>query len=393
MSSDILEGLSTTPLQTIAKLSPITTDKEVKITDLQYAGSYNWLDKPTPTIIVPGSPRQWANRATPYQVHADDGMSFKDQNGFRCPTSVLLPLVTAVNRMSTLSNEHFDWAAINFVTDRNNLRKLLRWINGTGDNFRIDIQLAGKTILFNRWEDRYQEQMSGRTFGFNFETASTRSAPGCESSTGHHRIVRYDLNGLKLVVRFEVDACIISAASPTASPSSTSTSGGLDDIIGALSGVKLDTATATPPPPTAHSGAFPKITIIPAGSIVPQASIVELTTRSTNNALNFNWKESYPQLFLSQTAHHFLAVHERGRFHEVNKRKLESSELKKVALDEIQENLKKLRRLLDQVKDLVIKHGERGRLSLVCRNGELKVYSRTSQASCLPDEVLQLFDI
>lgn len=204
----ILDGLSSTPLQTISIASPQTSDKEVKITDLKYIGSYNWLDKPSPTIIVPGmdlpfrqlytsdrepgSPPRWANKAPPYQVHPDDGIVFKDQNGYRCPTSVLLPLITAVDKTSKVNNEDFDWTAIDFVTDRNNLRKLLRWIGGNAPNeFRIDMQLAGKTVLFNRWENRYREQMSGFSYGFNFEKESTTPAPGCESSTGHHRIVRY----------------------------------------------------------------------------------------------------------------------------------------------------------------------------------------------------------
>ncbi|KAF8073568.1 hypothetical protein FPV67DRAFT_1478431 [Lyophyllum atratum] len=385
----ILEGLSETPLQTITKPPSGSSDAEVKVTDLQYVGSYNWLDKPTPTIIVPGSPRQWTNRAPPYQVHADDGLSFKDQNGYRCSNAVLLPLITAVNRMSELSDEDFDWAAIHFVTDRNNLRKLVRWIGGTASSdFRIDMQLAGKTILFNRWENRYQELMSGRTFGFNFERASTIPAPGCEDSTGHHRIVEYDLNGLKLIVRFEVDACIPSEAPATSTSTPLASSANVDDLIGAFSG---ESQPSTPTPRS--SGPFPKVTIIPAGSVVPQATIVELTTRSVRNASSFSWEESYPQLFLSQTPHHFLAVHERGQFIEVNKRKLESAELKKVAADSIQADLGKLRLVLDVIRNLAIKYGERGRLTLLCQDGELKVYERTSQASCLPDDILQQFDV
>jgi len=393
---NILDGLSAIPVQTIAKLSPISSDGEVKVTKLLYIGSYNWLNKLTPTIIVPGSPPQWTNRAPPYQVHADDGISFKDQNGFRCSTAVLLPLITAVNQMSNLDDEEFDWSAIDFVTDRNNLRKLLRWVGDTASNdFRIDMQLAGKTLLFNRWENRYQEQMSGKTFGFNFEKASTIPAPGCEDSTGHHRVVQYDLNGLKMVVRFEVDACIPSEASPLPTSAKVGLSSNVDDLIGALSGVSLRTEGLGPTlsPVSKGSDTFPKVTVISGGSVVPQSSIVELTTRSVRNATSFDWAENYPQLFLSQSPHHFLAVHERGRFTQVNKRKLESAELKKFATESIQANLKKLRRLLDIIKELAIKHGERGRLSLVCQGGDLKVFKRTSQESCLPDSLLQRFDI
>ncbi|RDB14674.1 hypothetical protein Hypma_016260 [Hypsizygus marmoreus] len=394
---DILQGLAKSPLQTVARPPTPSTDKEIKITNLHYAGSYNWVEKPSPTIIVPGSPREWLNKSLPYQVHADDGFSFKDQNGYRSPNAVLLPLITAVDEMSKRNGDDFDWASIDFVTDRNNLRKLLRWIaGGTINDFRIDLQLAGKhTVLFNRWEDRYKEQMSGRTFGFNFEKASTRPAPGCVDSTGHHRIVRYDLNGLKMVVRFEVDACIASEA-PTSAPKSTpakpGSSANVDDLIGALSGVTLSTAVPGSSPSTVADGAR-EIIVIHGGAEVPQSAIVELTTRSERNAASFDFKESYPQLFLSQTPHHFLAVHERGRFTRMTKRQLESPEIKNLAVDIIQPDLKKLRRVLDVIMALAIKHGERGRLSLVCQGGDLKVYERVSDKSCLPDDILQRFDV
>lgn len=129
----------------------------------------------------------------PYHVHTDDGIAFVDQNGFRCPSATLLPLLMAVERTAEDDGRSFEWSSVDFVTDRNGLRKLLRWIGGTASrDFRIDMQLAGKhTILLNRWETCTREQMSGRTYGFNFEKASTAPAPGCERSTGHHRIVRY----------------------------------------------------------------------------------------------------------------------------------------------------------------------------------------------------------
>lgn len=115
------------------------------------------------------------------------------------PSAVLLPLIAAVDK--TYENQGspaaFDWAdQFDFVTDRNGLRKLLRWIDGAGSGspfkeFRIDMQLAGRTVLLNRWEKRTRENLSGFTYGFNFEKASTDPAPGCEESSGHHRIIRY----------------------------------------------------------------------------------------------------------------------------------------------------------------------------------------------------------
>lgn len=93
--------------------------------------------------------------------------------------------------------EKFDWSSVDFVTDRNGLRKLLRWIVAVpGDpprDFRIDMQLAGsKTVLMNRWEQFTKEQPgTRRSYGFNFEEDMTVPSPGCESGTGHHRIVAY----------------------------------------------------------------------------------------------------------------------------------------------------------------------------------------------------------
>lgn len=383
---DILEGLHTTPLQTITIPLPGDEDEDIKITDYDFIGSYNWTNDATPTIIVPGSPPQWLNRSTPYNVQPDIGLMFRDQNGFRMPSAVLLPLVVAVNKKTEdEGNPPFDWSSIDFVTDRNGLRKLTRWIGQKEvKDFRIDMQLAGeKTVLFNRWEKCTREQFDGRTFGFNFEKESTTPAPGCKNGTGHHRIVTYDLSGLKMVVRFEVDACFPPPAKSYPRKSISS----IDELAQSLSGVSLSSQPSSDQPsPSPKNG----LTVVKGGSYVSASAVIELTTRSEARQKFYDWKEAYPQLFFSQTAHHFLAVHQRGRFIEVNKRKLSSPELQNVE-QIIQPDLKLMRKALDKIKDLVVKYGERGRLTLVCSNGELKLYERKSLDSCLPHDFLELF--
>jgi hypothetical protein len=131
----------------------------------------------------------------------DHGYNFVDQNGHRMGPRTLLPLIRAVqdveSQSGTKEKDRFDWSSVDFVTDRNGLRKLLRWANhASGDpprDFRIDLQLAGpKTVLMNRWEQVTKEQPgTRRSYGFNFEEAMTISAPGCERGTGYHRIVTY----------------------------------------------------------------------------------------------------------------------------------------------------------------------------------------------------------
>ncbi|KIM43046.1 hypothetical protein M413DRAFT_443856 [Hebeloma cylindrosporum] len=378
---DIMDGLMMTPLKTIPVPDEDPDQDDVVVKDYTYIGSYNWTKRDSPTIIVPGSPRLWQNRAPPYTIPPDTGVHFSDQNGYRMPQSVLLPLITAVNKqMEVKKKPPFDWSSVDFVTDRNGLRKLTRWVSGDISirDFRIDLQMAGeKTVLMNRWEKRSREVFSGKTFGFSFEKASTEPAPGCKYSTGHHRIVTYDLNGLKMVVRFEVDACIPPPAKyPRKSVSS------IDDLTDSLSAITIG--------PASRSG---NLTVMEGGTEVSHTAVVELTTRSQTNMRNngFDWKEAYPQLFFSQTAHHFLAIHIRGRFIDIQKRKLNSEELQNVAKD-AQVELKKVRKALELIKEVVIEHGKKGRISLVCVQGKLKVYQRSSDESCLPQPALSLFE-
>jgi len=140
-----------------------------------------------------GSPPHWQNRQMPYTIPPDRGIQFCDQNGYKMPKAVLLPLIVAVNkRFEMIKEPAFDWSNVDIVTDRNNLRKLTRWAIGTAGDFRIDLQLAGeKTVLMNRFSERYKTIFSGRTYGFSFEKSSTLAAPGCKNSTGHHRIITY----------------------------------------------------------------------------------------------------------------------------------------------------------------------------------------------------------
>ena len=86
-----------------------------------------------------------------------------------------------------------DWRDINFIGDRTSLLTLLGWIEGEihPKYFRIDIELVGNTIMLNRWESRDEEKMSGRTYGFNFERATTTPMVHCEDSAAHLRVVRY----------------------------------------------------------------------------------------------------------------------------------------------------------------------------------------------------------
>ena len=112
------------------------------------------------------------------------------------------------------------------------------------------------------------------------------------------------------------------------------------------------------------------------GVEVPSDTIMEVATVSQAilNSRGFYWKEAYPQLFFSQTAQHYLATHKYGRFFDITKTKLSSEKLQEVERG-LQSVFKKVGKVLDEIKRLVVARGKEGRLglSLVCSNGILSV--------------------
>lgn len=196
-----------------------------------------------------------------------------------------------------------------------------------------------------------------------------------------------DFDGLTMVVRFEVDACI-PPAPPLATKSRVASKPDVDALADTLANVSLSSATGTKVHTLEDDYG---LRIRQAGSYVPQSHMVEIATISEKRHSQFDWSEAYPQLFLSQTPHHHLAVHDRGRFKMVEKRQLGSASLK-VVEKKGQTALRQLRQALDIIKDVVAQHGKAGRLSLVCQEGQMKVYERSSNVSCLPEKIMEKFE-
>ena len=201
------------------------------------------MSSPLENALSTGSPRAWLDRPLPITVRFDNGIRMFHEDAFHMGAeSTLLPLFRTVDALhsgdSTAPTEDIiDWPDVDFVTDRNNLRKLLRWVRepypgltqeaqspapmsptstegelsptsepaaaGSVDStetwdprkdFRIDLQLGGpKTVLMHRWAARAREYVAPPKGGCraNFERESTAPASGCEDAEGHYRIVRY----------------------------------------------------------------------------------------------------------------------------------------------------------------------------------------------------------
>jgi len=195
-----------------------------------------------------------------------------------------------------------------------------------------------------------------------------------------------------MVVRFEVDAWL---PSDHPGPKATGNSRTDDDdpdaaLLGALSGLSIGTsskpaATSSPSPLTSDD-----LKIFRAGTQVSQSDLLEMTTRSEISAANFDWGDAYPQLYFSQTPHHYLAVHRSGTFFSIAKRKTGKNDL--VAIEsKAQTGFRKLRKLLGEIQTMVGEGGASKRISLICQDGVLKVHERNGKESFLPEDSLALF--
>ena len=150
---------------------------------------------------------------------------------------------------------------------------------------------------------------------------------------------------------------------------------------------KQPTKPASSPVTNKPTLRFPYLAVIRAGSRVPQSRLIELKTYCKTGKA---WKNSYPQLFLSQTPHIYYGAHKGGRFSEIKKFTLGEPCLEPIDQN-AQAGFKKLKVLLATIQELVRKHGTNGRISLVCKGRELGVYRRKNTDSCLPKRALALF--
>ena len=105
-------------------------------------------------------------------------------------------LFVSADAIHNNKNAPVDWPSVEVIADRHGLRKLLRWLSPSAgrevQNFDwIDVELVGaKTITLTRWERRSCQPPPMKSYGFGFEAATVRAAPGCPGS-GHHRAISY----------------------------------------------------------------------------------------------------------------------------------------------------------------------------------------------------------
>ncbi len=140
------------------------------------------------------------------------------------------------------------------------------------------------------------------------------------------------------------------------------------------------------------SGMTGELTVVRSGTLLPQSSILELATRSIRFADRTSTKDTYLQLFLTQTPTHVVAIHENGNFEKVVRQELASAEFIQIAEKEgIKKSVAQFVELLEEIQCLVKEHGTKGRLSLVCEKGKLELFGLGEEEGRLSDGELERF--
>ncbi|KAH6616883.1 geranylgeranyl pyrophosphate synthetase [Boeremia exigua] len=278
------------------------------IDDVQHLASYNWIDALTPVVVVPGVPPLWSPPRLSQQLPKDSGLVYINQNAARHPDSPLEPLFRALY----MTKPSFDIGAVNVVTDRNNIRKLLSFVmvdvdKERPDSFTIDVEMVKNTALLCRNSPLNQEHIGPHDFrGYGHEFERTYTKTQIPGSTGHHRIISYRFCGMTFVVRHETDGYYDSNAGNN---SNDSASTGQDGILaGKLSSLSISPSNEVP----CHTTTGSKLATKTEGYEVPLSATLEIKTRASHRVLHI--ADVAPQLWVSQTPNLVRAYHCRGRF-------------------------------------------------------------------------------
>ncbi|KAI6106598.1 hypothetical protein EV401DRAFT_2077827 [Pisolithus croceorrhizus] len=358
----LLEGLEG-PVETLSPSAAVHSSGRVQLRNVKPIASYSWIDGTTPCVVVPGYPRVWTNIPVK-TVPADSGVHHVDRNtSFMGHRSPLIPIFAAVDSLHI----DFKYRDLDLITDRNSLRKLLRCIDRQHDKtFRIDVDLLGKTCLLTRCEETLTDTIKEfRGYGHEYVLAATKPRRGSEEEISHHRIISYDFGGLKILLRSAVDAY--------AEPSSED-----DSFLASFSALSIGTRrTSKFSNDSVYSSRFGvKVKLTSPRIVLPQSSVIEIKTRASCRELD--WKEVYPQLYLSQTPYLYLAKYARRKFGQVEKVKINTQTMA-THTKEAEAAMVKLEALLSDILKTVRKHGDGVPLSLVYHAGELQLYKRREE--------------
>ncbi|KAI0875081.1 hypothetical protein GGS24DRAFT_489541 [Hypoxylon argillaceum] len=355
----------------------------VGITDVEHLSSYNWIEASSPTIVVPGSPALWAPPGGSTRVTKDSGLVYIDENTARHPDSPSEPLFLALY----IAQPAFDISSTDVVTDRNNLRKLLSFVEPgiEGDAlepFTIGIEIHKNTALFSRISASSQEVIPPgefRGFGHQFEKVYTRHQ--INGSSAHHRIVSYRFGDMKFIVRHETDGYV--GENMKLYPSSIEESQ-TDGLSGALKSLSLTSEPTLVDLPSDSS----KLLVRREGRTIPLNCTLEIKTRAIHRHIRIG--DVAPQLWLSQTPKLIRAYHRHGTFQEPQVEDVTSDIQNWQKQNQVK--LKKFAALIRKVVDIVKRCDNKATVRYV-RDGDKLIISPLHGNNVLPDNLYLKWEV
>ncbi|OGM46805.1 hypothetical protein ABOM_005024 [Aspergillus bombycis] len=312
-----------------------------KITDVRDIASYNWLNRKTATVMIPGKPPAWTPLPKPTKLKEDAGQYFRDQNAARYPSHPFQPAIEAVFEQYP----DFPAAKVDIVGCGSTLGNLLRFARNIDKRFRFVVQCVGKTVFLIRRENSPTQTIADvRGYGHTFPETYTTWDPDVQGSESHQRIIQYSLGGLNCLVRFEGDGYHpdlidqkalgedVRKRRPTDKAEET-----IDQLLCAFNDASVSSYRSSGKALTKETG----------GGYIPQAAIFDLKTRSIRRKeQDFLWEEM-PRLWIAQIPNMVLAFHRSGTFEEIHK--IDARETAKKWETEEEHNLRRFVALLKMV--------------------------------------------
>lgn len=353
----------------LSSLATMALHPDARISEFRHLSSYNWIDVPTPTIAVPGSPAKWSPPDGPRRLNKDTGYFYVAQNVARHPESPLEPLFRAL----LLTEPSVDLRSIDVVTDRNNIRKLISFVDpgtarGGAEDFVIKVEVVGETALFSREEAEVRQYIAPsefRGYGHEFEKVYTKEQ--IQGSTGHYRIVEYRFGGLKFLVRNEVDGYVPPVERANAS-----------NILAH----ELSLLSLSKPPRASYRWQGSKLEAAMKGEAVPSEQCLEIKTRVAHKPLQM--ESIMPQLWVSQTTKLVRAYRTSGFFQSPDVENMTES-MKSWEQDN-EDTLKKLAALIAKILE-VARRSDGPVQVKYSSTGHQLVLSKIDSGKMLPDDL------
>ena len=298
-------------------------------------------------------------------------MIYIDENKAQCSKYPLEPLFRSVYFLKP----EFDPNSIDVVTDRKNLRELLKIICGKSvRDFRLDLELVGETLLFTSWEKAAKSYINDSNgYGHEFEKALGTYPKSFRWSRGHHRVIRYSLAGMRILLRFEADGYLPSNDIST---------------VSSFKPVVRRHRSENTAIQSLHADSQPvesRLNVIPGGNDIPHNSLVELKTCNESRWLTTS--KVIDQLWFGQVRHLKIGYHNDGMFERIDERDFQDNE-------EFQRfgRIKgpELRKMIDVIVNLrrMMKEHETVEAVLMYEGKSLHLYKKHNGTHTLPQDLL-----